>query len=74
LVEPERPDLAAAALDRLLGDPAYAAALGEGALRTARTLTWDERAKRILAFLTRSVSCALRSRSANNVTSCDIEM
>jgi glycosyltransferase involved in cell wall biosynthesis len=53
LVEPDRPDLAAAALDRLLGDRVYAAALAEGALRTARTLTWEERAKRILAFLSR---------------------
>ena len=53
LVEPERPDLAAAALDRLLGDRLYATALAEGALRTARTLNWDARAKRILAFLSR---------------------
>lgn len=53
LVEPDRPEAAAAALDRLLGDPALAARLSEGALETAGALTWDARAARILAFLSR---------------------
>jgi glycosyltransferase involved in cell wall biosynthesis len=51
LVPPDRPDLAAAALDRLLADPALAARLGDNAARQARSLTWDRRAARIAAFL-----------------------
>ncbi|MFL6858530.1 MAG: glycosyltransferase [Allosphingosinicella sp.] len=51
LVEPDRPDAAAEALDALLADRALAARLSEGALRTARGLTWDARARRILGFL-----------------------
>ena len=53
LVEPDRPEAAAAALDRLLANPALAARLGAGALETSRSLTWDARAARILAFLSR---------------------
>jgi glycosyltransferase involved in cell wall biosynthesis len=51
LVEPDRADLAAAALDRLLSDPALAAALSAQALQLAAELTWDNRAQRIAAFL-----------------------
>jgi glycosyltransferase involved in cell wall biosynthesis len=53
LVEPDRPEAAAAGLDRLLADPALAARLSQVALATARNLTWDARARRILAFLSR---------------------
>jgi glycosyltransferase involved in cell wall biosynthesis len=51
LVEPDRPDLAAAALDRLLGDSRLAARLSAGALARVATLTWDARAESIAAFL-----------------------
>jgi glycosyltransferase involved in cell wall biosynthesis len=51
LVPPDQPEEAAAALDRILADPALAARLGENAGRQAETLTWDHRAARIAAFL-----------------------
>jgi glycosyltransferase involved in cell wall biosynthesis len=51
LVEPGDPGAAAAALDRLLGDPALAERLGGAALERSRTLTWDARARKIAAFL-----------------------
>jgi glycosyltransferase involved in cell wall biosynthesis len=51
LVPPGAPDLAAAALDRMVGDSALAARLGAGALASARELTWDRRAEKIHAFL-----------------------
>lgn len=51
LVPPDRPDLAAAAIDRLLGDPALAARLAENGARKAESLTWDHRGARIAAFL-----------------------
>ena len=51
LVPPDRPEAAAAALDRLLGDPALAGRLGKQGAATAATLSWDARAARILAFL-----------------------
>jgi len=51
LVVPDRPAAAAAALDRLLGDPGLAHGLGEGARRTAMELSWDARAERITHFL-----------------------
>jgi glycosyltransferase involved in cell wall biosynthesis len=51
LVPPDRPEAAAAALDRLLADPALAARLGENAARQAESLTWDHRAGKIAAFL-----------------------
>lgn len=51
LVPPGRPELAAAALDRLLKDSRLAARLGEAARASSRSLTWDRRAERILAFL-----------------------
>jgi glycosyltransferase involved in cell wall biosynthesis len=51
LVPADRPAAAAAALDRLLGEPALAASLGENAARTAAGLSWDARAAKIAAFL-----------------------
>jgi glycosyltransferase involved in cell wall biosynthesis len=51
LVEPDRPEIAAAALDRLLGDAALAERLGANAHRLAQGLSWDSRADRIVAFL-----------------------
>jgi glycosyltransferase involved in cell wall biosynthesis len=51
LVPPGMPQLAADALDRILGDPALAARLGAAALDQARELTWDKRAERVAAFL-----------------------
>lgn len=51
LVPPDRPEAAAAALDRIFADAALAARLGENAVRTAATLSWDARAERIGAFL-----------------------
>ena len=51
LVEPERPDLAAAALSEILGSPDLAERLGAGAARTAAGLSWDARAAAILRFL-----------------------
>jgi glycosyltransferase involved in cell wall biosynthesis len=51
LVPPDRPDLAAAALDRLVADPALAAGLGRNAARRAESLTWNHRARKIADFL-----------------------
>jgi glycosyltransferase involved in cell wall biosynthesis len=51
LVPPEDPHAAAAALDRLLGDPAQADRLGAHAAALAQSLSWDARARRILGFL-----------------------
>jgi glycosyltransferase involved in cell wall biosynthesis len=51
LVPPDQPDVAAVALDRLLANPALAARLGKNAARRAESLTWDERARKIAAFL-----------------------
>ena len=56
LVPPERPTAAASALDRILGDAALAARLGEAALATGRGLGWSARARRILGFLERRLS------------------
>ena len=56
LVPPDRPEAAAAALDRVLGDPALASRLARRAAETAESLSWDERAKRILAFLERRLA------------------
>jgi glycosyltransferase involved in cell wall biosynthesis len=53
LVEPNQPEQAAAALDRLLGDRRLAAALSASSRELAEGLTWDRRAKRIAAFLAR---------------------
>lgn len=51
LVPPDRPDLAAAALDRILYEPGLAQRLSQGALRSAAGLTWDGRAEKIAFFL-----------------------
>jgi glycosyltransferase involved in cell wall biosynthesis len=51
LVEPERPELAAAALDRLFGEPGLADRLGANGRRLAEGLSWDKRAERIAGFL-----------------------
>ena len=51
LVPPEQPRVAAAALDRLLGDPGLAERLGAGARLLSKDLTWDRRAEKVSAFL-----------------------
>jgi glycosyltransferase involved in cell wall biosynthesis len=51
LVPPGDPEAAAAALDRLLGDTAFADRLGASAAALAAGLSWDARAGRILGFL-----------------------
>jgi len=51
LVPPERPDLFAAAVRRLLDDPALAARLAQQARRDAEDHTWERRAARIVAAL-----------------------
>jgi len=51
LVPPNRPEAAAEALDRLLGDSKLAGTLGANAVRLASGLSWDHRAVRIKAFL-----------------------
>ena len=51
LVPPDDPEAAAAGLDRLLGEPAFARDLGENARLLAEGLSWDHRAERIHAFL-----------------------
>ncbi|HYJ52594.1 MAG TPA: glycosyltransferase [Allosphingosinicella sp.] len=56
LVPPGRPDLAAEALDRLLGDASLAERLASAARADALALTWDKRAERILAFLKERLS------------------
>ena len=56
LVEPDRPEVAAAALDRLLGDGALAARLAANARRLADSLSWDSRADRIADFLARRLA------------------
>ena len=58
LVPPGEPELAARALDRLLGEPALAARLAAGALSQASELTWDRRAEKIEAFLETRLSRA----------------
>jgi glycosyltransferase involved in cell wall biosynthesis len=51
LVPPDRPEAAAEALDRLLGDPRLAGTLAANAASLASGLSWDDRAARIKAFL-----------------------
>ena len=51
LVPPEQPEAAAAALDRLTGDPGLAGRLGAAARLLSKELTWDRRAEKISAFL-----------------------
>ncbi len=51
LVPPDRPEAAAEALDRLVGDSGLAATLSANAARLASGLSWDHRAARIKTFL-----------------------
>lgn len=51
IVPPDQPRAAAAALDRLLGEPALAARLGANARLLSEGLTWDRRAERIESFI-----------------------
>ena len=51
IVPPDRPEAAAAALDRLLAEPGLAERLGANARRLSEGFTWDKRAERIEAFL-----------------------
>jgi starch synthase len=59
LVPPGEPEIAARALDRILGDPKLADRLGAGALASARDLTWDRRAEKIQLFLEGRLAAAL---------------
>jgi glycosyltransferase involved in cell wall biosynthesis len=63
LVEPDRPEAAAAALDRLLGDDRLTAQLSANALELAQGLSWDSRAQKIAAFLRQRLT-QLAGRSA----------
>jgi len=65
LVPPDRPEAAAAALDRILAEPSLAAALGERAAGTACALSWDARAARIAAFLSDRLGAARLSHSSS---------
>lgn len=56
LVPPGAPEIAASALDRILGDRALADRLGASALSSARELTWDRRAEKIHLFLEERLS------------------
>jgi len=56
LVPPGDPDAAAVALDRLVGDSAFADKLGANAAALAQSLSWDARARRILDFLEAGLS------------------
>ena len=60
LVEPGRAELAAAALDRIVGDSALAASLSRNASASAAALTWDRRAEKIEAFLEARLSAPNR--------------
>ena len=51
LVPPDRPDLAATALDRILTESGLAGRLAANARLLSESLTWDARATRIAAFL-----------------------
>ena len=56
LVPPDRPQAAAAGLDRLLGDATLSARLGSGARDLSEKLGWDARADKIAAFLQRRLA------------------
>jgi glycosyltransferase involved in cell wall biosynthesis len=56
LVGPDNPLEAAAALDRILGDPALATRLEASAAKTASGFGWDSRAERIAGFLRRRLA------------------
>lgn len=66
LVPPDLPEAAAQALDRLLGDAAFAARLASNAAHLAESLSWDHRAARIKAFLERRLS-AVKSASGTRI-------
>lgn len=51
LVPPDRPEAAAAALDRLIGDSRLGKRLGVNARQLSHRLTWDNRAAKIESFL-----------------------
>ncbi len=61
LVPPDRPEAAAAALDRLLREPGLAEKLSQRALRSAEALTWDRRAEKIADFLEARLSARNRA-------------
>jgi glycosyltransferase involved in cell wall biosynthesis len=60
LVEPGKPEAAAVALDRILGDRGLAARLSRNAATSAAGLTWDRRAEKIEAFLEARLSAPNR--------------
>lgn len=60
LVPPERPDLAASALDRILAEPELADRLSRNALAHSEDLTWDRRAEKIALFLEARLSARNR--------------
>ncbi len=64
LVAPDRPDAAAAALDRLQHEPGLAARLGGAARTLSAGLSWDDRAGKIAAFLQERLLAAATSRRA----------
>jgi len=53
LAPPDDPAAFAAAVERLLGDPALAARLGAAAARAAERWSWDARAAALADFLDR---------------------
>jgi glycosyltransferase involved in cell wall biosynthesis len=69
LVQADRPDAAAEALDRLLGDTALAEHLSSQAQRLSGRLTWDRRAEAIACFL----QARLAQRSLNTSTPSPID-
>lgn len=56
LVPPDRPELAAAAIDRLIAEPVLAARLSVNAETLAAGLSWDARAAKIANFLEKRLS------------------
>jgi glycosyltransferase involved in cell wall biosynthesis len=64
LIEPDRPEAAAAALDRLQHEPGLADRLGGAARARSAGLSWDSRAEKIAAFLQERLLAAATSRRA----------
>jgi len=64
LVAPDRPEAAAAGLDRLLREPGLARRLSTSARALSAGLTWDKRAERIAAFLQERLLAVADSRRA----------
>ena len=56
LVTPDDLESASQGIERLKGDAALRAQLGSGARATSESLSWDSRAQKIIAFLTRDSS------------------